>query len=182
MSKPMTQLPPPVVYGDTAHAMLETILDGLRLLGPAMDVYGRFPTLYVASLRLTWLITKEPEYPPTERPILAHCLEEAIRAAGVARSNGHDVRHAYLQALLTTACMLLEVDVRSRRERWDPLFDEGLATWYPERGAIHINPHPAREIPLASPANFFTGLALRIVDPADLSEIDLRMNPHEAAA
>jgi len=182
MSKVITTVPTSVDHGAEARVMLDAALNDLRLLGPARDLFGRFPSLHTAALRLTWLITTELVYPRSHRPILSHCLEAATHAGLGAKGSGRSVRRAFLNALLTEACMLLEIDVRSRRERWDPLADEGLATWFPARRFAQVNPYPARDVPLPSPVGFFAGLALRIVDPADLSELPLRMGGRECVA
>ena len=162
--------------------MLHEVLQGLHLAGPAQDLFGRFPTLHEASLRLSWLMTQKLLYPLTGRPLLAHCMEDALFAGVNAKGSGRNVRKVFLTTLLRNACKLLEVDVRSRRERWDPLFDDGLATWFPDRSTMHVHPHPPRDIPLQSPERFYRGLALRIVSPSDLADLPLQLGSTECAA
>ena len=182
MSKIITTTPSSIEYGAEANIMLNAALNEVNLLGAASDLFGRFPSLNTASLRLSWLITGELIYPRSRRPILAHCLEAAIHAGVIAKGSGRSVRCAYLNALLQNACMLLEINICSGRQRWDPLVDDGLATWYPEREFAHVHPYPSREVPLPSPVRFFAGLALRIADHADLSELPLRWGGQENAA
>jgi hypothetical protein len=175
-------MPPPVDLVDEAVPMLLSTLKALRLLGPALDLFGRFPTLESASLRLTWLVTPFIEYPITGQSVLEHCLVAAVRAGTTARGTGCNVRHAFVQAMLTTACMLMEIEVRSREGRWDPLHDEPMGTWRSSCRGIFISQSTATDRVFRSPADFYTGLAIRLIDAADLTDFPLNMVDEGRAA
>src|SRR6185503_3736144 len=105
-----TCAPTTVLPGEASRLMLDATLRELQLAGPANDLFGRFPSLLMTALRLTWHITAELASPRSGRPILNHCLEAAIAQAAAAKTSGGSVPRAFLQALLVNACMLMEID------------------------------------------------------------------------
>jgi len=175
MSNIIATAPTTIVAGHSSRLMMDASLAELGLNGPANDLLGSYPSLLAAALRLTWHITAELLSPRTGRPILSHCLEAAVAAGVATKGSGRSVRSAFLIALLNNACMLMEIDVRSERERWDPLQDAPLSEWFPARAHARVDPRPARNVPLRSPVSFFAGIALRIVEPADLRELPMTM-------
>lgn len=149
--------------------MLEKTLRRLHMCLLARDVFERYPSLAVASLRFVWLVSPTLVYPYTNRTIADLCLGNALVCASQATEN---TKQAFIDGLLANVSMLLEIRVSHGVQQWDPLVDRPLMTWMQDHPEAVVEPADDHRGILPPLKQFACAIARRILEPVDYHYMD----------
>lgn len=157
-----TAITPP----DDASAMLDALMDALRMTEVANDLFERMPTIHEAALRLVWLVPTDVIYPYTRRSVAEYCLRDAIQAASALKG---DVAIAvFVSHLVANVSRLLELEIGTDARRWNPTTDLPLLEWMDRHGQASVRVLQGSACELYSPRRFAAAIAYRVLDPRDM--------------
>ncbi|KZC32576.1 MULTISPECIES: hypothetical protein [unclassified Rhodanobacter] len=157
-----TAITPP----DDARAMLDTLMDALRMTDVANDLFERMPTIHEAALRLVWLVPPGVVYPYTRTSVAEYCLRDAVQAASAMKG---DVAVAvFVSHLVANVSRLLELEIGTDEQRWNPTTDLPLLEWMDRHGQASVRVLQGDAYELYSPRRFAATIAYRVLNPRDM--------------
>lgn len=99
-----------------------------NLTMPANEIFTQHPVLFEMTKRYVYHISPFIENPLDGRPLIDIAIENAITSyyATDKTDDGIAAQHAYIDALLTRASMLLDYEIKFFKINWEPFGENGL--------------------------------------------------------
>ncbi|UJJ60421.1 hypothetical protein [Rhodanobacter denitrificans] len=151
---------------EEAAALLDALMSSLRMSEVARDLFERVPTIHEAALRLIWLVPPGVVYPFTRTSLAEYCLRDAVQVAS--GSNGDVAVALFVSHLVANISRLLELEIGTAEERWNPTTDAPLLEWMDLHGQASVRVLQGSAYELYSPRRFAATIAYRILNPRDM--------------
>lgn len=126
-------------YSSEAEAILQESITRCGLTQPANKMLKDNPVLKDVLYRFAIHISPYIENPIDGRPLLDTAIESAVTSYyTTSLSSEEHAQHAFIDALLTRATMLVDYEIRYYKKTWDPFGSTPLYEFFTENPTSHV--------------------------------------------